>query len=262
MIENNSVLQDQKEEEALSLCDLPLDENHTECEEMTNNKHTSSSSSSSIRMNTTSTTRRSSSEPAELFSFLSSSENIMCPAEDMIFCGRLISSSKPIKTLSTDDKKLQPPTFRRRSESLSELQSTSTTRSNSTKTSKNNILRSSRSLDYQKLRRFSITKNSPDSDMDRNPSLRRPDKLKAVKPRWYLFMFGMVKFPPEMDLQDIKSRQFRRNSSSVLFPPSESDGNFPDHQGSGKSSWKLLKALSCKDHSSIAVATSFYVPQV
>ncbi|TXG60977.1 hypothetical protein EZV62_012340 [Acer yangbiense] len=253
MIENKSVLHDPKEEEeALSLCDLPLDE----FDEMTNNKHTSSSSS--IRMNTT-TTRRSSSEPAELFSFLSSSENIMCPAEDMIFCGRLISSSQSVKTLSTDDKKPHPP---RRSESLSELQSTSTTRSNTTKTSKSNILTSSRSLDYQKLRRFSSSKNSPDSDMDRNPSLRRSDKLKAVKPRWYLFMFGMVKFPPEMDLQDIKSRQFRRNSSSVLFPPSESDGNFPGHRGSGKSSWKLLKALSCKDHASIAVTTSFYVPQV
>ncbi|KAK2646310.1 hypothetical protein Ddye_021505 [Dipteronia dyeriana] len=240
MMENNSVLHDPKEEEeeALSPCD------------------TTSSSSK------TNTTRRSSSEPAELFSFLSSSENIMCPAEDMIFCGRLISSSQSVKTLSKDDKKPHPPGFRRRSESLSELQSTSTTRSKSTRTSINNILTSSRSLDYQKLRRFSSSKTSPDSDMDRNSSFRRSDKLKAVKPRWYLFMFGMVKFPPEMDLQDIKSRQFRRNSSSVLFPQSESDGNFPAHRGSGKSSWKLLKALSCKDHASIAVTTSFYLPQV
>ncbi|KAL5836382.1 hypothetical protein ACOSQ4_015879 [Xanthoceras sorbifolium] len=257
MVEENSIFHDPEDdgEEALSLCDLALNENDAGFDEMTNKNNHSCSSRTP--------TRRSSSEPPELFEFLSnlsSSEN-MCPAEDMIFCGRLISSTQPIKAQSREDKKPQASVFRRRSESLSELQTTSTTRSNSNRTS-NSILRSSRSLDYQKLRRLSSSRNSPDSDMERNSSVRRSDKVKAVRPRWYLFMFGMVKFPPEMDLRDIKSRQFRRNTSSVMFPPSESDGNFQGQRGSGKSSWKFLKALSCKDPASIAVTTSFYVPHV
>lgn len=240
---NNS--EDEEQEEALSLRDLPLDSS------------------------TPSKTRRSSSEPpAELFEFLSSSEYYMCPAEELIFCGRLIPSHHQPAAAQNRSPPPYYPLRRRRSESLSDSVST---RSNSIKTSgsgyyNNGLLRNSRSLDYQKLRRLSSSRTSPDSDMDRNPSVKRSEKIKPgfnvnvnVKPRWYLFMFGIAKFPPEMDLRDIKSRQFRRNSSSVMMFPSESD----PIKGSGKNnSWKFLKALSCKDHASIAVTTPFYVPHV
>ncbi|XP_044464411.1 uncharacterized protein LOC123194967 [Mangifera indica] len=259
----------EEEEEALSLSDLPLDEN--------NGKTTSHSNNNTPRR--TSSSSSTESGAPEFFEFLSNLSSEMCAAEDLIFCGKLIplnnSEQNPISlhhhrqqqqpqhslkaySMSSIYEHKQGP-FRRRSESLSELQSSR---------SKSKILRSSRSLDYQKLHRVSSSKTSSESDMEQNPSVRSVgksdnfNKFRVVKPRWYLFMFGMVKFPPEMDLRDIKSRQFRRNSS-VMFPPLDASGNFPANRSSAtgeKTSWRFLKALSCRDDASVAATTPLCMP--
>ncbi|GFS30392.1 hypothetical protein Acr_00g0011660 [Actinidia rufa] len=90
------------------------------------------------------------------------------------------------------------------------------------------------------------------SEIHRNSSLRR-------KPRWYVLLFGNLKFPPEMELRDIKSRQVRRNMAT-MFPASDGGGRIPVNR---KSSWGLLSVLSCKGNASVAVTASFScMPQV
>ncbi|XP_057462051.1 uncharacterized protein LOC130752323 [Actinidia eriantha] len=219
--------QEEAEEEALSLCDFPIttltDDHQTDDDLIIS----------------------SSSEPSdhffEFFNHLRTSSE-MSHAEDIIFCGKLV----PFQHQSISKKPLIPARqlekLNRRSESMSELNESkpaSTTR----------LMRSSRSLDYQKLTRnlsgnSEINQNS--SEIHRNSSLRR-------KPRWYALLFGNLKFPPEMELRDIKSRQVRRNTAT-MFPASDGGGRIPVNR---KSSWGLLRVLSCKGNASVAVTASF-----
>lgn len=250
--------EDEEAEEALSLCDLPLDNEAQEFHDLSAKFLTA---------------RRSSSEFFEFFSD-HSSDSFMCSAEDIIVCGKLIPfkentrtthAPKPSSNPKNDHQKKQTA-FRRRSESLSGLQST-VTRSSSTK---NKIMMTnSRSLDYRKLQRQS-SMVSPVPEMERNSSVRSVGSSKSDKkststgkPKWSFLLFGIVKFPAEMDLSDIKSRQVRKTPSTTLFPDA-AVGKCPMSRSSSgnKGSWKLLKALSCKDHGSVAVTTSYYVSQV
>ncbi|KAE9609855.1 hypothetical protein Lal_00006489 [Lupinus albus] len=177
----------------------------------------------------------------ELFEFFNgfTITSDMCPAEDIISCGKLVpfKDKDKDKTILTEPKKL-PHINRRRSESLSSL------------------MRNSRSMDYQRLDDVIY----PALEYDRSFSTRNvmmSDK-KAMKPRWYSIMFGTMKVPHEMVLNDIKNRQFRRNPSTTMFPVPDNGGV---NRFSGKVSWRILKALSCKDPSSVTVTTSFPMPQ-
>ncbi|XP_021893179.1 uncharacterized protein LOC110811105 [Carica papaya] len=247
-------------EEALSLRDLPL---HANDDDSQNKPNVNTGRSSAVT------------EP-EFFEFLSNlnSDHDMCPAEEIIFCGKLVPfKDQNAPSSQHTDQNILPATeyykkgntgLRRRSESLSELQSSYMTRSSSIRTK---LMRNSRSLDYRKLHRFSSRNMySPESDIELNFSGKSAGKSydtsakKTVKPRWYFFMFGMAKFPPEMELRDIKNRQFRRNPSA-MFPPIESGGNFPVNRSTNKGSWKFLKALSCKDHASVTAMASFIMPR-
>lgn len=118
-------------------------------------------------------------------------------------------------------------------------------------------MRNSKSLDYNRLR------ESSNPEVDRNSSarsgtLQEAASKKTTKPRWYSLMFGTMKVPAEMELSDMKNRQVRRNASSTMFLAAEKMGG---NRSTGKVSWRILKALSCKDHSSVAVTTSFPLPQ-
>lgn len=235
-------LQDGAEEveDVLSLSELPLDSN--DFEEMT----------------------RSQPEPPyddQVFEFVSVDHPSfeMSPAEDIIFCGNKLT---PSSSSSFDDSPKHQQTKiasniherkkqHRRSESLSEFGSYATRCSQNREVL---MMRTSRSLDDQKMGRFSNSKASTDS----------ADKRPAGKPspRWYFPMFGISKFPPQMDLRDIKSRQVRRATASVML---DAQRNFPDNRSSSKgssssssssSSWKFIKALSCKDHANVAVTLS------
>ncbi|XP_047156520.1 uncharacterized protein LOC124827497 [Vigna umbellata] len=229
--------EEEEQEEALSLCDLPLNPN----------SRTPSFDETSLKK----ILRPSSlhDNAAEIFNgFSSSSSSDMCPADDIIFCGKLL----PLKSLVVEEDK--SPARRRRSESLS-----SVTRSNSVTCigSRRLMMRNSKSLDYNRLR------ESSNPEVDRNSSarsgaLQEAASKKATKPRWYSLMFGTMKVPTEMELSDMKNRQVRRNASSTMFVAAEKVGG---NRSPGKVSWRILKALSCKDHSSVAVTTSFPLPQ-
>ncbi|CAM8979859.1 unnamed protein product [Rhodiola kirilowii] len=192
----------------------------------------------------------------------------MCPADDIIVSGKLlplrdhqyVSLAFPViqKGGSAIENKQRHDVGRKRYESLSELKST--TYSNSIKT---RVVRSSRSLDD---RRHGRPHSSLVPDLDRNYSEKSyrssVSSSKNPKSRWQLLIFGigMVKFPPEMELRDIKNRQSRCSSPETFFPATPQSIAKSPASGSNRrrgSSWGLIKALTCKDHTSITVATSF-----
>ncbi|GMI74157.1 hypothetical protein like AT4G30230 [Hibiscus trionum] len=232
VLHGDQSLEEDEEEEALSLCDLPLD--------LDTNTTPRNDPNQAAR------TRISSPEVAfEFFGFRNDDTGSdMCLAEDIFSGGKLVPSGE------------KPHVLRKRSGSLSELRSGSSAKSSDA------LLRISRSLDSQKqkLHRLDV-KERVTSAKSFDQSEVSPKKV--VKPRWYVFMFGSVKFPPEMELKDIKSRQFRRNPS-VMFPDygkKVADNNLSSDKSSSSSSWFLLKALSCRDYTSVAVTSSFYLPQ-
>ncbi|KAK2358782.1 hypothetical protein QL285_095935 [Trifolium repens] len=248
-----------EEEEALSLCDLPLNENSESLNDMSFKRNILRPSSLT--------------DSSDFFSgFSSSSSSDMCPADDIIFCGKLV----PFKETINDDHRGENLNVelnksrlnRRRSESVSFV-----IRSNSVSNfggggggSSRQLMRNSRSLNYCRLRESSNFVTSKAPEVDRNSSVRSVASSegvakKVMKPRWYSLMFGKMKVPPEMELNDIKNRQVRRNPSTSMFPASDSGENLALNRSSGKVSWKILKALSCKDHNSVAVTTSFSLPQ-
>ncbi|XP_047942810.1 uncharacterized protein LOC125189590 [Salvia hispanica] len=78
---------------------------------------------------------------------------------------------------------------------------------------------------------------------------RKSLKSAGWKPRWYDLTFGSAKFPPEMDIRDMKIRQIRRSPGGDGTPESQ------------RSSWgwgyDFLRVLSCKNHpGSVAVTAS------
>ncbi|KAL2502271.1 hypothetical protein Fot_36119 [Forsythia ovata] len=231
-------------EEALSLCDFPLNVDESESKDFSKIQD-----------------RRSSSEPSDFFEFFSDVSSDMSHAEDIIFCGKLVPYKEQTlsnyhihNSLSTDYNSLKGFNTRR-CESMSDQN----TRSHETKM----LMRNSRSLDYRKLRRnSSLGMKSEDSEIQRSSSKSSTKSdvpgSKLLKPRWYILMFGLVKFPPEMDLQDIKNRQIRRNIPGTVFPAVETGGKVPVSRNERRNSWgqDLLRVLSCKDHASVAVTAS------
>ncbi|GMH23264.1 hypothetical protein Nepgr_025107 [Nepenthes gracilis] len=202
-----------------------------------------------------------------------------CSADDVIFCGRLLpfvpnsSPRFPARTVSCSSHLLCTPTDSsnsariqtRRSESLN----LSKSKTLSAKTQRF-MMRPSRSLDYRKLHRSNSTLKTDSSALDRNllNKSSRGSKSdfsnsdhKAPKLPWYWLMSGLVRFPIEMELKDIKNRQLRRNPSALF--PADSD-RISDHRTGQKkdSSWRLLSVLSCKNHASVGVAGTSSFPSI
>ncbi|KAL9683320.1 hypothetical protein QQ045_015140 [Rhodiola kirilowii] len=243
----------ESEEEALSLCDLRID---NELEESQVPNHPSLSYRPQ--------------QQAEFFEFFGGNKlhSDMCPADDIIVSGKLLplkdqrlrsfiiphKDQKPIDGVVVN--RWRQDARCRRSESLSELKSTA--RSDSIKT---RAIRTSRSLDD---RRRARSQSSFVPEIDRNCSGKSDrssaSSSKVPKSRWQLLIsgIGMVKCPPEMELRDIKNRQSRSSNPATLFPATP--GLEAKSPASG-SSWGLIKALSCKDHTSISVTTSFVCMQ-
>ncbi|KAG8372380.1 hypothetical protein BUALT_Bualt12G0060200 [Buddleja alternifolia] len=192
----------------------------------------------------------------------------MSHAEDIIFCGKLMPYRKP----SFDDKILKSVSDHYDSIKLSRryCESLPDQVNRSIKSKNSRFTRSSRSLDCKRsqLRRnSSLVMKSEASDIHRSFSKgsAKSEALRGCnsKPRWYALVFGLVKFPPEMDMRDMKNRQVRRNPGS-LFAAVDGGGRIPADR---RSSWgyDLLRVLSCKSHASVGVAATSsigLVPQV
>lgn len=94
----------------------------------------------------------------------------------------------------------------------------------------------------------------------------------AVKPRWNLFMFGMVRAPStKMGLRDMKNRQSRRrrSHSATMFPSFDDNAKTNEEtttgnvspklrRKSGNGFWGLFKALRCRSRHAEVVAEAAY----
>ncbi|XVF83283.1 hypothetical protein PTKIN_Ptkin16aG0474200 [Pterospermum kingtungense] len=67
-----------------------------------------------------------------------------------------------------------------------------------------------------------------------------------VKSRWYLFAFGVGRFPMDMELKDMKLRQDRKRKAMKFQAPEATDAGGKERRRSGKGMWRLLKVLGLK----------------
>uniref|UniRef100_A0A803MPL7 Retrovirus-related Pol polyprotein from transposon TNT 1-94 n=1 Tax=Chenopodium quinoa TaxID=63459 RepID=A0A803MPL7_CHEQI len=173
---------------------------------------------------------------------------ITSTADDVIFHGRLlpyIPPPRPRRSLS-----LSSAAARLTRPQLNESSSLSPPNSFPS-------IRPSRSLNYRKLRRNRSNTKPKTEAINRsscNGNTRfNSDKSPAKLPWYWALVFGLPKIPAEMELKDIKNRQFRRNSTP---PPPPSSRFFSGDRSCSSASWKLLNVLSCKSHATVDVSNT------
>ncbi|KAJ4957583.1 hypothetical protein NE237_024694 [Protea cynaroides] len=241
MTENMEQIEDSEAEDCLSFRDLPIYDRAT---------------STTTNWGGDDNDRRRSSTDQDLFEFFCDLRADMYPADDIIFCGKLIPYREKEFQSDKDGNQISKiKNFfrrRRRSESLNELQ-------RSPSSAKHQLMQINHSLDYWKLRRISSSTVKPnDRNMAAsNSSGKANSSSLATRPKLPWLWFGMSNVPKEMELKDIKNRQNRQNPTSLL----------PAFAGSGvekvrvkkeeeKGSWRLLRALSCGGHASAVAVTA------
>lgn len=201
--------------------------------------------------NSQSNTRRSmtESEESDRFEFLidedliNRSGDIMCLADDIIINGKLLPCKlPPLKT---------PASVCRREE----------------ETKITNSVAFSDSPTKQKGKR---TERSG-GDFEKAVHVLRKNNALRPRSRWeFCMMLGVTRFPTEMELRDIRTRQLRRQRpATTLFTPCRENGDekSPDQihvvrrQCQWIGSWQLIKSsLSCKkpDADSVVVANASF----
>ncbi|CAO2841758.1 unnamed protein product [Amaranthus hypochondriacus] len=219
------------DDESLSLRDLPTTNPFDQNNFSVNHSRRSSTSSSS--------------DPTSDFFFeflINNDDDLITAADDVILHGRLLPFApphRPRRSLSLSSTLTRPPLAESSAESLP-------------------AIRPSRSLDYRKLHRnkfnpkpksktelfHRFSKNS-----NTNHNRCNSDKI-PTKSSWYWLLFGLpVKIQAEMELKDIKNRQFRRNST----PEKLYSGN---QSCCSSASWRFLNVLSCKSHAAVDVTST------
>ncbi|GLT88900.1 hypothetical protein SLE2022_069080 [Rubroshorea leprosula] len=78
-----------------------------------------------------------------------------------------------------------------------------------------------------------------------------------VKSRWYLFAFGVGRFPTEMELKDMKMRQKRKSRAAMMSRSDSGVEAVKDKRRTGKGLWRLLKLLGRVRRASAVVKASF-----
>ncbi|KAM1069218.1 hypothetical protein EV1_001077 [Malus domestica] len=201
--------QQEVDEDALSLCDLPLYDDNGESEK---NPITSASYSSA---------------PDDLFEFRVDPIRRYIPM-DVFFCGKPISPR-------TQEPLFENPLF---------------SRSESLKFSSPSHPYSHRSPGSELVPAFGTCRSHQQSSNSRKHKV----------------FIGLVKYQPEMDMNEIRKRQSRR-APAPMFPVISS-GEQPSvacgKSGSGKGHWGLMRPLRCRFHllGALAKVTHGCVPRV
>lgn len=217
-------------EETLSLCDLPIYSDASNWDDYSKEDQSLSSSDNND----------------EFFEFFSEEltastcSTTTIQNKNIIFCGKLIpykelpekSQNQETNNVNTKQNHTKKGFFRWKSLSFNKTRS------------------SSKGLKVYE------TSKSCDFSVGKVTMLASP-----TKSRWYLYMFGMTRFPTEMELRDIKTRQNRIKSPSMMFRSVECDdmvkGN-EDESRRGNGMWRLLRILGCRrQHVNTVVKASF-----
>lgn len=234
--EESTLLQDpcegEEEEEALSLCDLPIYSGSISSQWGDFSKEDGRNSRSNSNND----------DDDELFEFFSeefttSSSPTLANAENIIFCGKLIPFKGPPQY---DPKNLESNTTSKRSNIQKkgafvpnsfgkENPTFSRAMKNKGQGEEGLNLKSSFSCDYASMGKVSLVRSATES-------------------RWFLFMFGMSRLSTnEMQLRDIRNRQSRR-APATMFPAPEHGENEVVNKTKGrrncKGMWKFLRSIS------------------
>uniref|UniRef100_A0A5B7CAY1 Uncharacterized protein n=1 Tax=Davidia involucrata TaxID=16924 RepID=A0A5B7CAY1_DAVIN len=161
----------------------------------------------------------SSSDQENYFEFFSEEWNTNTPTTtgNIIFCGKLIPYKDPAAASVADEleinKKQQKPKNRWlfRSWNSNSFNKSNSSKSNGTKASRVSILTS------------------------------------PAKSRWYLYAFGLARFPTKMDLGEMKNRQSRQGPST-MFRWDGGDEKLAVGGSRGMGLWGLIRDLGCGGH--------------
>ncbi|KAJ8747250.1 hypothetical protein K2173_014396 [Erythroxylum novogranatense] len=220
---------DDTEDDALSLCDLPLNSNFSEWNEFSDDYQSSSFDP----------------DVFEFFSedFTSSTK----PTDNIIFCGKLI----PYKgAVQNHGKEVEP-----------KIESKNTKKrgifpwKSRTSLSKKNRTRSCKAYKDKTLSIQEPENGGWDTDCNADKYDFKIKKASVLatpikSTRWHVLAFGVGRAPARMRLNDIKNRQSKRH------PAAKCSSDQPDVIQNGKSShgkrakslWSLLRMLSLKSH--------------
>ncbi|KAG1364447.1 serine/arginine repetitive matrix protein 1-like [Cocos nucifera] len=219
---------------SLSLCDLPLADH---------DGSDGPNSSDDCQLSPPPT------DPFEFFSGNLSAAEEMCSAEDVFLKGNLLPYKPPLQLSPTKRSDASAPKNapfdHRRSESLDGI----------------NRPRGDGGLagEYQRLRRAASETDprTPQPPPPPPPPPPQPPATPRSRPKWYLVVFGSVRVPAAMEMKDIRNRQRRRRTTTLLAEC----GGWRCEGGRGP--WKLLRSLSCKGvESTVAASPLNFVSRV
>ncbi|KAL0903468.1 hypothetical protein M5K25_027852 [Dendrobium thyrsiflorum] len=106
--------------------------------------------------------------------------------------------------------------------------------------------RRAESLDSRTLRTRGESQKSDHQRLRRASSDPRSRPATGTWQKWPLFVLGSVRFPAEMEMKDIRSRQRRRGPLATSEDSTENGGR--------KNRWRILRALSCKAAENSAIS--------
>lgn len=234
--EKTNLIDFDDEEETLSLCDLAVD------------------SSAAEYWNAFKEDDQSSSSNQDLFEFFNTDSTASAyPRDNIVFCGKIISHKELTVTGKTQlteiPTKQEAPkksrgVFKCKSHSLGGSRVPPSPKVQWGKSYKRSISMpmSSSCAKYDKKFDYSV----------KNISI----PATPMKSRWYLFAFGMGRFPKEMELRDMRKRQSNRRPVTMFQFKAESE--IVKGSTRRKNLWGLIRSLMCRNQpAGVMVKTSF-----
>nr|XP_011469678.1 PREDICTED: uncharacterized protein LOC101301053 [Fragaria vesca subsp. vesca] len=244
-------------EETLSLCDLPTYSDSANWNDFSKDYQSSSFD-------------RDEDNFFEFFSEEFTASTYSTGNKDIIFCGKLIPYNKEAPYVAAAEKKTQKNQEPGNKNLNSSTKKWSLFRWRRLRGSKHKVVtrpsqcKEARSASATNTISFPASKSHRRCDVPLGKvSILSSNRSKS---KWYLFMFGMARFPTEMELRDIKSRQSRRSPSTMFGANSEASdelmgkGNkeISDSSNRAKGLWGLLRAIGCRSqHPNAVVKSSF-----
>ncbi|KAK9913283.1 hypothetical protein M0R45_037105 [Rubus argutus] len=245
-------------EETLSLCDLPTHSDSAQWDDFSKEYQSSSFDKDEDNF-------------FEFFSEEFTASTYPSSNKDIIFCGKLIPYNKEApQVIAAAEKKTQKNSEVSNKKAGCSIKKWRLFRWRRFKGSKHKIVATPNQAKSTSTTTKTISFPASKSYKRCDLSLGKVSILSSnrSKSKWYLFMFGMTKFPTEMELRDIKSRQCRR-SPSTMFGSNNSEagdevtgkGNkgISNNSSRTKGLWGLLRNLGCSSQQPNAVvkAASF-----